>query len=109
MHSPRMAGRPIGPEHAVRRRRDLGIQRARSVTKTLAVASAAAVAAFGFYISRALPGHTAPSNTSTVSPSDSGTPGSASPSGSQSPSDLTPPSSPPGPSRQQAPVVSGSS
>lgn len=75
------------------------------------MASVAAVAAFGIYISRALPGHAATSGSagSTVSPSVGSTSGGGDTSGGQSSGNLAPPNSPPVQSQQQAPVVSGSS
>ncbi len=78
------------------------------------MASVAAVAAFGIYVSRALPGHASTSTATsgaTVSPSPSGTSagdGSGA-STNQSPTNLAPPASPPVQSQRQAPVVSGSS
>jgi hypothetical protein len=111
MSSQRAAGRPTSPAHAVRRRRDAALERTRSITKTVAVTSVAAVAAFGIYISRAVPGHaasTSGSAGSTASPSGAVSTGNGA-SGGQSPSNLAPPNSPPVQSQQQAPVVSGSS
>jgi hypothetical protein len=98
------------PDHAVRRRRDAAVERTRSITKAVAVASVAAVAAFGIYISRAVPGHAATTSGSTVSPAGTSSSGATS-SGSQSSGGLAPPASPPTQSQpqQQAPVVSGSS
>lgn len=81
------------------------------MTKTIAVASVAAVAAFGIYISRALPGHsttTSGSAGSTASPPVGSTSGGDT-SGGQASGNLAPPSSPPVQTQQQAPVVSGSS
>jgi hypothetical protein len=112
MSSPRPTRQQASPDQVVRRRRDAALGRARSITKTVAVASVAAVAAFGIYISRALPGHAATSHTSsgsTVSPSDGSTSAGSDSGGGQSPSDLAPPNSPPAQSQQSAPVVSGSS
>ncbi len=101
-----------GPDHAVRRRRDAAVARTRSITKAVAVASVAAVAALGIYISRAVPGHaaTTSSSGSTVSPETGSTSGASS-SESQSSGGLAPPASPPTQSQpqQRAPVVSGSS
>jgi len=99
-----------------RHRRDAALERAGSITKSVAVASVAAVAVIGIYFSRALPGHrttspgsptgaagTVPTGSpNAVSPSDSG-------SGGQQGTDLAPPNSPPTPIQQQSPVVSGSS
>jgi hypothetical protein len=110
----------------VRRRRDDALERTRSITKTIGVASVAAVAALGIYLSRALPGHAATSTatTGTGSTATGGTTGAggtaATPStgtpttgsgssGSPSPTQLTPPTSPPVQTQRQAPVVSGSS
>ncbi len=111
MSSARSTGRQASPDQVVRHRRDAAFDRARSITKTIAVASVAAVAAFGIYLSRALPGHAATSHTSgsTVSPSDGSTSTGGDSGASQSPSDLAPPNSPPAQSQQRAPVVSGSS
>lgn len=111
MSSARSTRRQTSPDQVVRRRRDAALDRARSITKTVAVASVAAVAAFGIYLSRALPGHAATSHPSgsTVSPSNGNTSTNGDSGAGQSPSDLAPPSSPPAQSQQQAPVVSGSS
>ncbi len=112
MSNPRSAGRHASPPHAVGRRRDAAIERTRSITKTIAVTSVAAVAAFGIYISRALPGHaasTSVSTGSTVSPPTGGSVSAGGSSPSQSSSSLAPPNSPPQQSQQSAPVVSGSS
>ena len=108
MSSQRSQGLRSGPDHAVRRRRDAALLRTRSITKTIAVAAVAGVAALGIYISRALPGHAATTSGSTVSPPN-GTTSTGGSSGGQSPSNLAPPNSPPVQSQQQAPVVSGSS
>ena len=115
MSTNRSSGGVRGRDHHVRQRRDAALERTRSITKTVGVASVAAVAAFGIYLSRALPGHAATSTgTTTTGSTGSGsvanTPsvgsGSAS---SPSPTQLTPPTSPPVQSQRQAPVVSGSS
>jgi hypothetical protein len=99
------------PDHAVRRRRDAAVERTRSITKAVAVASVAAVAAFGIYISRAVPGHAATTSSSGSTVSPSGSSSGTTSSGSQSSGGLAPPASPPTQSQpqQQAPVVSGSS
>jgi len=72
------------------------------------VASVGAVAVFGIYISRALPGHAATPSGTTSGSTNGVTAGGGSSAG-QSPSNLATPSSPPAQSQQQAPVVSGSS
>ena len=105
MSSPRSAGRHASPLHAVGGRRDAAMERSRSITKTIAVTSAAAVAAFGIYISRALPGHAATSSGpsgSTVGPSG-GSVSTGGSSASQSSGNLAPPESPPQPSPHRAP------
>jgi hypothetical protein len=111
MSSQRSSGRAAGRDQHVRLRRDTALERTRSITKTVGVASVAAVAAFGIYLSRALPGHAATSTGTTgatVSPTGGGA-STGSGASAPSPSQLTPPSSPPVQSQQQAPVVSGSS
>jgi hypothetical protein len=95
-----------GPDPQVRRRRDAALQRTRSITRTIAVASVGAVAVFAVYVSRALPGHAATSTGTTAGSTNGVTAGGGS-SASQYPSNLATPSSPPVPSQQQAPVVSG--
>ena len=129
MSTHRSSGGTPGRDHEVRRRRDDALERTRSITKTIGVASVAAVAALGIYLSRALPGHAATSTattgtTGTGSTATGGTTGAggtaATPStgtpttgsgssGSPSPTQLTPPTSPPVQTQRQAPVVSGSS
>jgi hypothetical protein len=112
MSSQRSSGRSAGRDHHVRLRRDTALERTRSITKTVGVASVAAVAAFGIYLSRALPGHAATSTgttATTVSPAGGGASTGSGASSSQSPTQLTPPTSPPVQTQQQAPVVSGSS
>jgi len=115
MSSNRSSGGVRGRDHHVRQRRDAALERTRSITKTVGVASVAAVAAFGIYLSRALPGHSATSTaTTTTGSTGSGstavTPsGGSTSAGAGSPTQLTPPSSPPAQSQSQAPVVSGSS
>jgi len=97
-----------GPDHHVRRRRDAALERTRSITRTVAVASVGAVAVFALYVSRAVPGHAATTGTTAGSTSGVNT-GGGSPA-SQYPSNLATPSSPPvQQQQQQAPVVSGSS
>ncbi len=100
-----------------RRRREDALERARSITRSIAVASVAGVSGIGFYVSRALPGHTsAPTGatagttggTSTGSNSGVSPAGGANPSANQSDTSLTPPNNPPTPTQQPAPVVSGS-
>jgi len=93
----------------VRNRRDVAIERTRSITKTIGVASIAAVAAFAIYVSRALPGHASTPAGSTANASVGSSPAVQGGSGDQSSSNLAPPSSAPTQSQQQAPVVSGSS
>ncbi len=113
MSTNRPSGGARGRDHHVRQRRDAALDRTRSITKTVGVASLAAVAAFGIYLSRALPGHAATSTGTTTT----GSTGSGSTSVNQSnggatsgsPTQLAPPSSPPAQSQSQAPVVSGSS
>jgi len=100
-----------------RRQREEALGRARSITKSIAVASVAGVAAIGFYVSRALPGRTstpisATSGTTGATPAGpsagvSPTEGGNSSAG-QSATSLAPPSSPPAQTQQPAPVVSGS-
>jgi hypothetical protein len=115
MGSQRSSGHRSSPDHSVRRRRDDALERTRSITRTIGVASVAAVAAFGIYLSRALPGHAATSSGSSgsagsaVSPSGGSASTGGNSSSSPSPTTLAPPNSPPVQSQQQAPVVSGSS
>ncbi|HEY5097315.1 MAG TPA: hypothetical protein VII46_04670 [Acidimicrobiales bacterium] len=101
-----------GPDHHVRRRRDAAVQRTRSITRTIAVASVSAVAVFAVYVSRALPGHAATTTGTTAGSTNGVTAGGGSSAGG-SPSNLATPSSPPvqqqQQQQQQAPVVSGSS
>jgi len=108
MSSQRAPLRQTGPDHHVRRRRDAALERTRSITRTIAVASVGAVAVFGVYVSRALPGHAAtPAGTAAGSTNTAAAGGGSS--AGQNPSNLATPSSPPVQSQQQAPVVSGSS
>ncbi len=117
MSSQRSSGGVSGRGHHGRRRRDAALERTRSITKTVGVASVAAVAVFGIYLSRALPGHAATSTgTGSAGTGAAVTPSTAAPSDgsgsspSPSPTQLTPPTSPPVQAQQrQAPVVSGSS
>ena len=60
MSNPRAGRAPRESSPCVRRRRDAALERTRSITRTIAITSVAAVAAFGLYISPALPGHAAP-------------------------------------------------
>jgi hypothetical protein len=110
MSSQRASLRQTGPDQHVRRRRDAALERTRSITRTIAVASVGAVAVFGIYISRALPGHAATSTGTTAGSANSVNAGGGSTAGG-SPSNLATPSSPPvqQQQQQQAPVVSGSS
>jgi len=125
MSSHRPTGRTVGRDRRDHQRRDAALERTRSITKAVGVASVAAVAAFGIYVSRALPGHAATttgtattgstSTSSTGSTSTTVTPSPSTPvagTGSTpapSPTQLTPPTSPPVTSPKRAPVVSGSS
>jgi len=110
MSSPRASLRQPSPDHQVRRRRDAALERTRSLTRTIAVASVGAVAIFGLYISRALPGHAATTSGTTAGSTNGVTAGGGS-SASQYGSNLAPPGAAPVQSQQQqqAPVVSGSS
>ena len=110
------------PSYAARRQRDAGLERGRTITKGIAAASVAAVAAVGVYLSQALPGHAASTSTA-----NSGTAGAASPvtpaatpddgsssvpsdgSSASSGSSISAPASAPAPAYRQAPVTSGSS
>lgn len=106
------SSRPPDPTRAVRLQRDAAIERSRSITKAIGVASVAAVAVFGVYVSRAFPGHsTTPAGATSASGSQSanGYASNGGNSGSQSSGNLAPPNNPPAQSYQQAPVVSGSS
>ncbi len=97
---------PASAERQFRHRRDAGLERARSLTKTIGVASVAAVAVFGIYLSRALPGHpSTPAGSSVTSGAAAGVGSST----GQSATNLAPPNAPPAQTQQQAPVVSGSS
>jgi len=101
--------RPVRADHRARSQRDAALERVGSITKAIGVASVAAVAVVGIYISRAVPGHTTtPTNAGTVSGGSAvtGTQGV----GTQGvpPNSLSQPQNPPAQSQQQAPVVSGS-
>ena|ERR1700722_3595308 len=103
--------RPVRADHRARSQRDAALERLGSITKAIGVASVAAVAAIGIYVSRAVPGHsTTPTNagSGTVSggSATAGTQGGGT-QGAQS-NNLSPPQNPPAQSQQQAPVVSGS-
>jgi hypothetical protein len=101
-------------DHRARSQRDAALQRVRSITKAIALASVAGVVAIGIYVSRAVPGHsTTPASTGAGS-AGTGAGGSAAGSapagpatGAQQPSNLSPPDNPPAQTQQQAPVVSG--
>jgi hypothetical protein len=104
------------PSHAARRQRDAGLERGRTITKGVAAASVAAVAAAGLYLSQALPGHSASTSTSGSGTAGAATPtaqsgGSSSYSGSSAAAGtgISAPASAPAPAYQQAPVTSGSS
>ena len=103
MTTPRRAGSSpfrSDPRGTARYQRDAALERSRSVTKGIAFASVAAVAAAGVYLSQSLPGHSATSSgddpSGSVNPNSSGVSAPAS----------APVQAPVG---QQAPVVSGSS
>lgn len=101
-----------------RRQREDALGRARSITRTIAVASVAGVAAIGFYVSRALPGRTSTpvgATAGTTGAASAGSPAGVSPTGGgnssagQSATSLAPPNNPPAQTQQSPPVVSGSS
>ncbi|MGD0394488.1 MAG: hypothetical protein ABSC41_17820 [Acidimicrobiales bacterium] len=108
-------------DHRARSQRDAALQRVRSITKAIALASVAGVVAIGIYVSRAVPRHsTTPASTGAGSTgagtvgAGTGAGGSAAGSapagpatGAQQPSNLSPPDNPPAQTQQQAPVVSG--
>jgi hypothetical protein len=99
----------VRADHLARVRRDAALARVGSITKGIGVASVAAVAVIGIYISRAVPGHsTTPAGTGAVS-GGSATAGTQA-GGAQAvqPGGLAPPDNPPTQTQQQAPVVSGS-
>lgn len=100
-----------------RRQREDALGRARSISKSIAVASVAGVAAIGLYVSRAFPGHTstpagatAGTTGATSAGSSAGVPstGGGNSSAGQSGTTLAPPNNPPAQAQQPAPVVSGS-
>ena len=106
---------PVRADHRARSQRDAALERVGSITKAIGVASVAAVAAIGIYVSRAVPGHsTTPTNAGTGTGSGgsvtSGTQGGASQGAAPvaPPNSLSQPQNPPAQSQQQAPVVSGS-
>ena len=123
MTTPRRAGSSpfrSDPRGTARYQRDAALERSRSVTKGIAFASVAAVAAAGVYLSQSLPGHSATSTSSSTTPAGAGVVSGSSasssgddPSGSVNPnsSGVAAPASAPvqAPVGQQAPVVSGSS
>ena len=59
----------MGTNRHARLQRDAALQRVGTITRTIAVASIAAAAAIGVYVSRAVPGHTSISSTSGTAPS----------------------------------------
>ncbi len=100
-----------------RRQREDALGRARSITKSIAVASVTGVVAISFYVSRALPGHRSTPSSATAATTGTTSAGSSaevSPtaggnsSSGQSATSLAPPSNPPAQTQQPAPVVSGS-
>ena len=107
------------PSYAARRQRDAGLERGRTITKGIAAASVAAVAAVGVYLSQALPGHAASTSTANSGTASPVTPAATPDDGSSSvPSDgssassgsgISAPASAPAPAYRQAPVTSGSS
>jgi hypothetical protein len=110
----RGTARASDPTRAARIQRDAAFERAGSITKTVGVASVAAVAAFGLYLSRALPGHTSTPAVSTSGSTSSGSTSggyasSGQSSGGYSSTNVSPPYSAPVQTQQPAPVVSGSS
>jgi hypothetical protein len=94
------------PDRLVRLRRDAAIERVRSLTKGAAVASVAAVAVLGVYMSRAAPGHASTPAGAATNPGGSTSTGGSPSAGS---SGLSSPAAAPVQSNQPAPVVSGSS
>jgi len=104
------ANRPARADHRARNQRDAALERVGTITKAIGVASVAAVAVIGIYVSRALPGHSAtPTSTGAGTVSGSAAAGGQA-GGSQAvqPNSLSQPNNPPAQSQQQAPVVSGS-
>jgi hypothetical protein len=106
--SRRSVGYP-DPHRQVRLRRDAAIERVGSLTKGIAVASVAAVAVLGVYMSRAVPGHHATPAGAATTPSGGGQSTGGDSSAGQSSGGLAAPNSPPVQSQQPTPVVSGSS
>ncbi|HEY4948026.1 MAG TPA: hypothetical protein VII19_09005 [Acidimicrobiales bacterium] len=112
--APRGTARASDPTRAARIQRDAAFERTGSITKTIGVASVAAVAVFGIYLSRALPGHTSTPAASTSGSTSGGSTSGGSTSGGQSSGgyssgNVAPPYSAPVQTQQPAPVVSGSS
>jgi hypothetical protein len=110
----RGTARAPDPTRAARIQRDAAFDRAGSITKTIGVASVAAVAAFGVYLSHALPGHTATPAVTTAGSTSGGQSSAGAASGGQSSGgyssgSVSPPNSAPVQTQQPAPVVSGSS
>jgi len=103
------------PTLAARHQRDAGLERGRTITKGIAAAAVAAVAATGIYLSQALPGHSATTSTTsggTSTSSGSSSSGAASDGSADagsSGSGISAPASAPSPAYQQAPVSSGAS
>ena len=105
--------RHLDPNLTARGQRDAALERGRTIFKSVALGSVAAVAAAGIYLSQALPGHAA----SPGNPSGSvGNAGAATPAGggtsegsASAGAGLSAPASTPVPAYQPAPVVSGSS
>ena len=87
-----------------RLRRDDALERISGVTKSIGIGIAVAVAALGFYVSKALPGHHATtsgaSNTGSAAQTSSGT-------ASAPQSSINPPSTPTQNTVAPAPVTSG--
>ena len=117
MSTHRSAAARRDPLGQARLERDAAVVRGRSITKGVAAASVAGVAAVGIYLSQALPGHTASSGTassggSAAAPAGSGaapSAGAAAPAPSGSGAGFSAPSYTPAPSQYQAPVSSGAS
>jgi len=106
--------RPVPADHRARSQRDAALERVGSITKAIGVASVAAVAVIGIYVSRAVPGHSTTPTTAGTGSVSGGSGGSATTGtqggGAPAPqsSSLSQPQKPPAQSQQQAPVVSGS-
>ena len=115
MTNPRRAGHRTSrpdPTRTATLHRDAALERGRTVTKGVAMASVAAVAAAGVYLSQALPGHasTPASSSGTTVPASGGA--SATPSSGYGDGSAQAPSAPayvPAPVQNQAPVVSSGS